>query len=548
MAGFFKKFGGLLVGALAGALFGGAGFSWGYMSIGSTLASFLLNRPPKGELTGAQVQKSAYGVPIPIVYGTMPSLASNIIDAPENGALEEVPWEQGAVKRSLTAAFLFCLGEENDGCGERRIEELYLNDILFFKRSGATNAEKFYLWREGNWFNSTPTFTYDAATGMEHFSGYQDEKGFWGLSNEWYITRGTRKQTPIPFLAALHDGVVPAYRDCVLFAVNRLILKPWQEGVPVAKAKIFNETTGLYEICTAHLVRGNCDADEMNLSALQTALVTGVTGAIQLSSEAPRQLVDSLAAWAFCDISESDGQIKASDRANPEFFPISREELAAYDADGDSDSPASLKLSIGAALDTPNLLRVRFYDTGVEGQVNEVTAHRQVGSVQNEQTLDMPLVASQEAAQKFVQMALDEFHAARTPLEITLPPSRLKCAPGDVLDIEDEEGNLSSYRIQEQTLGAPGLITCLATSWNGEVYDQPHSPAGVVRPEPVVPSYGVPVFTLVDTVALDDETVGSSGVVLLLAASAPATQSWGEIELSFNEAPNVVARITGRRA
>lgn len=556
---FLRKWGPLLIGALAGAFIGGTGFSWGYFSIGSTIAGYLLNRPPKAELTGAQVQKSAYGQAIPILYGTFPSIASNIIDAPEDGALEEVPWKEGSFKRSLTAAFLFCLGEAGDGLGERRIDELTFNDIVFFKRDGATDKERHYLWREDafNPFSMTPgtTFTYDPATGMEHFSGYHDEKGFWGQSNEWIITRGTRTQTPIDFLADLHGGAVPAYHDCVLLATNRLLLKPWQESIPTVKAKIYNVTTGLTEICTAHLVRGGVDSDLLDLSAMETALVTTVEGCIQQGSEAPRQLVDALAAWAFCDICETDGQIIASDRANPDFFTISTEELAAFDANGGGNGggnnagmPPALKLSVNAALDTPNLLRVRFYDSGVDGNVNEVTANRQIGTTQNEQTLDMPLVASQEAAQKFTQMALDEFHASKTPLEIALPPNRLKIGPGDVVDVTDAQGNASSFRVQEQALGAPGLILCQCSSWNGEVYDQPHAPAGITRPAPAVPSYSVPDYALIDTVALDDESVAASGLVLIFAASAPANQSWSEVELSFGEAANIVASLTGKRA
>lgn len=546
---FLRKWGPLLIGALAGAFIGGTGFSWGYFSIGSTIAGYLLNRPPKAELTGAQVQKSAYGQPIPIVYGVMPSIAANIIDAPEDGALEEVPWKEGSFKRSFTGALLFCLGEDGDDLGERRIDKLWANDILLFNRDGATPAEKNYLYRAGT------VFDYDSDTGMEHFSGYTDEKGFWGQSNEFYLTRGTRTQTAIDFLENLHSGVVPAYRDCVYVAFNRLLLKPWQESVPVFKAEIYNSTTGLYEICTAHALRGGADSDLLDLSALESALVTDVTGCVQLSSEAPRSLLDALAAFAFCDICETDGMVKASDRANPDFISIAYEELGAVDANGGANgqnqngqSTAALKTHVRASLDVPTLLRVRFYDLDLDGQVNEVTAHRQVGSVQNEQSIDLPIVTTQPVAQKFAQMALDEFHAGNLTAEIALPPSRLKTAPGDVLDVTDGNGDIESWRIQEQSLGAPGLITCQLIAYNGEVYDQPHAPAAITRPTPAVPSYDVPDYALIDTVALDDESVAASGLVLIFAASAPAAQSWSEVELSFGEAANIVVSLTGRRA
>lgn len=549
---FLRKYGPILIGVAAGFAFGPGAFSMTAFTIGSTIAGFLLLKPPKAELTGAQVQKSAYGQPIPIIYGTFPSIAANIIDAPADGALEEVPWKEGSFMRSLTAAFLFCQGESGDGCGQRRIDELTIGDITFFKRDGATDKERHYLWRDDavNPFFETPgtTFTYDTATGMEHFSGYRDEKGFWGASNEWIITRGTRTQTPIPFLAALHGGFVPAYHDCVLFAVNRLLLKPWQESVPTVTAKIYNETTGLYEICTAHLIRGGCDAELLDLSAMNGALVTECEAAIQLNSEAPRQLVDSLAAFAFCDVCETDGKITAADRAHPEITSIAYEELAAVSVDGEGQDTPALKIQMRAALDVPNLLRVRFYDSGVDGQVNEVTAHRQVGSFQNEQTLDMPIVAGQEAMQKFAQMALDEFHAGKNALEISLPPGRIKLSSGDVLDVTDQNGNAQSWRIGEQALGAPGVIVCQLSSWNGDVYDQPHAPLATTRTPSVVPFYDVPDFALFDTVALDDESVAASGLVLIWAASAPGNQSWSEVELSFGEAANVIASLTGKRA
>lgn len=570
--GFWRKFGPLLAG-IAGGIIGGflgpGAFSWTGFSIGSTFGGYLLNRPKKADLTGAQVQKSAYGEMIPVVYGRSPeSLAGNIIDCPENGGLEEVPWQQG-IKRSFTGAVLFSEGENGDGCGERLIEKLWGNDILVFDRTAPTNKQKIYFWQNAESYNpgnpglvfqslatDTPggemTFTYDAATGTEHFSGMQDAKGFWGKSNEFYLYRGTRKQQPCPVLAALHGGKVPAYRNCVYVVFNRLLLKPWDEGLPTFKAQIYNPTTGVRQIVTAHLVRGGCDPERMDLSALDTCTITTVDGCLQLEREPARELADSLCAWVFADLVEVDGKIKASNRANPLTFTLNRDDLSAYGNDDEGnengETPPAIKQSLNSTTSAPNILRVSFYDKGLRGNVNSLPAPRQVGTGNNEQEIRLPILTDATTAQKWAQMALDEMWAGGTPAEISLALAHIKKAPGDVLRIPDKEGNLSEWRIVDQTLGTPGVITCSCQSYNAECYNQPHGPASVFWPPGSVTSHDPPDTALIDTVAQDDEDVNANGLTLYWAASAGKDEAWNSSELAFGSKTNILAVLDGPRA
>jgi len=533
----FRDFLPTLIGLASAFAFGPGAFNATAFAIGSMIGGILF--APKGPaLDGAKVQKSAYGQFIPIVYGVFPGLAGNVIDCPEDGAIDELMTNKGVV-RNFTGAILFCLGEAGDGLGQRRIDKLWGNDIVIFDRNGASEEEKNYFHHDG------VSIGYDAATGMEHYAGYFNTRGLDKIKNQFWLYRGTRTQQPCPALADLHNGKVPAYRDCVYFACKDLMLQPWDESIPTFKAEIYNATTGVSSIITAHLVRGGCDADRLNLSA-----ITGtVAGCIQAQKEAPQNLADTLASWRFCDLVEADAAIKAADRTSPTIITLSHDELGAHDAGeggGDGEIPPALKLTVGAASQVPTILRARFYDTGLNGQINEVTAHRQVSDEPYEETLDLPIVSDVATMQAWAQTALDEAWMGRTPVEVSLPPSRLKCAPGDVLRIPNESGVLADYRIVEQTLATPGVIACSCASYNGEPYSQLHAPGGVDAPPAVIVPVVAPAYVLLDTVSLDAQSAASALPVLIFAASAPASADFAPPTIRTSDKRELVS--VNRRA
>jgi len=501
---FFKQYGGPLLGIAAGFAFGPGAFSAKYFSIGSLVGGFLFGRAPKvapNGLDSLNIGGSSYGTPIPILYGKV-KLAGNIIDAKQENAITQVE-RKGGYDWFISCEVLFC--EALDG--PRIVDKLwgYSGDTneLMFDRDAEGDAQGYQL-------------TLDPATGME--TGYWPGSGETipglGIDNPFVrklvLKRGTGSQTTVPEIAALHGGVGCPYRwqttaTFINLPIGNSAGEGWRGSMPTIKALVRDPRTGVREVIEAHLVRGGVPAEKIDSSGIPEE--REFTGYIQQGKEAPRELADKAAALAFCDLIQVGG-IKASDRTNPTIVELAPEELRAHRLG--EEMPPVAAITIGADIDLPSKLTLRFIDPDMDYQVNSVTVLRQVVEDVNERIIEVPVVMTEAEAKVIAQTMLDEAWAARTPYKVALLPGRIAMAPGDVVNLP-VNNTMRLLRITNQTIGAPGPIVCDAVSYDPDVYDQPEPTASTPRPTPTVPVYGEPVLVAFDANAARDEDVNATG-------------------------------------
>lgn len=538
----FKAFAGTAVGIIAGLTLGPGAFNATAYAIGSLLGGFLFNRPqkPRGrELDNLNIGGSSYGEFIPIIYGGVPTgettggfvLAGNVIDAKSENAITEARYSD-KTNWHLTFAVLF--GDCSDGT-PRIIDKVW----------GYTPSNSYVLYERGS--SSGFQLTLDPATGMEsgYWPGEQGTNPIFGGGNPYrqklYLSRGTGSQTVPPEFDALHDGTGCPYRwQSVVWFVNLFIGNTNGEGwggqPPTIRALVRDDRTGIAEIIEGHLVRGRIPSGKIDMSNVPSD--KEVAGCAQLAKEGARELVDHLAAIAFCDIVRVGDTVVASDRTNPTIHTVAASDLAAHAPGG--EFPDLWRYTDEAKTRTPTKFNLSFIDPALDYKKNTTTAVRGVGESYSEESVDMAVVMPFAQATRLCKIMLDEAIAFSTPYKVALPSKYIKVAPGDVLEIPINNETVQ-VRVTDQSMGAPGPMTCDGSSYDSGIYDNIEEIAPEPRPPSTPLSYESDVLIWDMNTARDADVDRGPGGVLYAAVSRPSGATFRAVTITpqFSSVPVV---------
>jgi hypothetical protein len=209
-------------GALAGSALGGGVLTSIGWTAGALLGQMLFPSRPSGgpQLGDLTVQSSAYGTPIPLIYGTV-RLAGNIIWSPGIKARRQRQrFGKGGGRSATTyrysASLAVAFGE-----GPGRIVKLWFNDKLGYDATGGSLQIK--------------------VPGLR-FRAYQ----------------GTETQQPDPLIAAsAPGGVTTAYRGTIYAVFEGLDLEPFGNQIPNITALISTNVTAANTDEALNLVSGS---------------------------------------------------------------------------------------------------------------------------------------------------------------------------------------------------------------------------------------------------------------------------------------------------
>lgn len=516
--GFFNKLLPVLIGVAAGFLFGPGAFSATAFAIGSTIGGLLFGPKAGGGEVKAldlELQKTEYGEFLPILYGTVRA-AGIVIDTGAEGGVEKRKRirkvKTGLFSKTkvteyeyyLSCALMFGEGVMNaEGDGQLIVDKLLYGDDCIYDRSGADNPKKGYALVAG--------------AGSSESSGAGE--------NTLALYRGTWSQPVDPICAGWHAGKAPAYRGQAYARLGQLPLKEYDNELRPVTAILRrvdrNGTTlnSIKRICELHMERGGMPSEKIALSAIGGT----VQGAFQTQRGGAKDLVERLAAWVFCDLIELSGQIRDASRSAPFQFTIQRSELNARltTPDGTDGGDDESGTNYDADSELPSALSVSFQDSNNNYTSNTATSVRQTATHEKHEQLEMPIVAPLNEVMRWSQIALNELWEGRHGAQEALPPSRLQVAPGDVLQIpdEDDQTQIRDWRVQSQTMTPGGPLGVVAKSWAAHVYDRPLAPLPPPRPPIEVRPITVPVEFIAETVALTDEMADAPG--LLIALTSP---------------------------
>ena len=531
-------FNGLLqlgAGFLGKSLIGGP---WGFV-IGNLIGGILFApkaEQPKVKALDLKLQKTEYGTFEPIYYGTVRA-AGIVFDCDAAGGVIKVKkvkkvstglfssTKVTSFKYYLSCAILFGEGVfDAEGNGRLLIDMLQYGEDVIYDRNATTDKKRGFIMAA------------DAILGGERGRLYDTTPQ--DPDHKLALYSGTWTQQPEPWLAELHNGVVPAYRGQAFAALKMLPLGRFDNELRPLTARmrrVDKDGATIEEIermVFFHLKRGGMSAERLSLSKLSQSVNATVDGSFMTQKGAPRELAERLANYAFCDLAQIGDKIVATSRATPSVFALSRHELNAKTSNagsstrsGSDDDDSGTKITHDVNGELPSELTVTFQDSTNNYEVGTAVATRQTATHQKPESIDMPIVARPSKVRRWAKVALDEAWEARKSAEVSLLPRRLEIAPGDVIEVpSDTTDEVHRIRVASQTAMSPGAIKCEGKGWSEHVYNQPYLDDDIVTETPGVKTLEVPTLFIFQTVPLISAMQSKSGV--LLAASAPASQGW----------------------
>ncbi len=156
-----------------------------------------------------------------------------------------------------------------------------------------------------------------------------------------------------------------------------------------------------------------------------------------------RAALEPLGRAFFFDAVESEGVIRFRHRNEDVTGQLVPDDLVVESADD-----KEFTLTRAQETELPNGNKIGYIDSLADYRRASVEARRLVGRSQRQSTSDMPIVMAQSKAQSIADILLQEAWAGREKADFTLPPSLLRFEPGDLIDFNTGQNNLS-VRLQE---------------------------------------------------------------------------------------------------
>ena len=421
------------VGAGIGSLYGNPmmGFSVGMM-VGGILFPAQTNPVP----VNRSIQGSDYGAAIPIVFGKW-RLAGQLI------------W----------AAPLIDGGSRSTGGGSGgQSSETYLLDATIMFCEGPVTL--LTVWADSDlvadYTQIPPVFA--SSVSASHFvfhPGYSDP----GTTH----TDQLPDSTIVSFNGAT---ATPAYTNRATLTVVGF---PWSNygHTPNFTALVQQSVSPtLSSILTTLFLRVGIDSGDLDFSAVSGITVDGfmVPGRMDLAS-AIKPLQD---AYHF-DVVEVDGIIKASPRSTAASFTFDPKWIGVT-TDGEPPSNP-VEPTRRPETDLPRSVDISFLSAARDYQTGSQTVRRFAVTSQNQDTLNLPLVLSDNAARQSGEAYLYERWNQRRGYRFTYTPDYLFVAPGDVGYLT-VNGQQRTVRITEQTMGLFGHIEAVAVEHEPTIYTQ----------------------------------------------------------------------------
>jgi hypothetical protein len=194
----------------------------------------------------------------------------------------------------------------------------------------------------------------------------------------------------------------------------------WVQG----KLGISNLSAIVADLCS----RAGLDENLIDVSAINVPIEGFVIG----SQQPIRSAIEVLQSAFFFDAAESDYILKFIPRGSDSLLEIDDAELVMQENSG---SNASFKIKRMQEVELPKRVNVMYLNRITGYQTSTQYAARQVTESKDINTLDLPLVLSDQTAKNIADITLYTSWLSRVSFEFSLPPKYMALEPADVIDV-----------------------------------------------------------------------------------------------------------------
>ena len=446
--------------------------------VGASLLSLALSGGKGPRISDLKVQGSAYGVPIPRLYGQNVRVAGNVIDKSD---LKESSKKKGKVlglggtrvySYRVDLVILICDGLQNVDC----IRKIWMNGKLAFNRDELVGS---------------PTTV--NGTGRQYSKTNKTHDLFQLLR----VYPGDGTQTVDSITQELNPGSDLAYRHSCYVVITDLALKQFGNSIPNIEFEVEPRISGMPEVLT-----DLADAAATQIVADIPTLRNRTLDGYIIANDGPVwNSIEALAGVFSFDLIAYPGRLEARDRGDFITAIIPETDLAGRVAGGNTTS------TIQAERDDPNEypdeVTVSYLDKDRDYQSNSQRAFRNAGYARNKVNIEVPIVMSADEARNVAQRTIAESIAGANKVTFTVSRKWRNLEVGQVVGVE-VGGNIEPFRVQVLTQSPNGLIEleCVAEDVGG--YDTALTgTVGDFTPE-VLFNFGQIQFQPIDSAPIDN--------------------------------------------
>lgn len=409
--------------------------------VGATLLTQALT-PDQPKLSDLRIQTSAYGAPIPRVYGTTVRVAGNIIDKSDLIPIKHNTLGGIGPSHYTYYAHVAVLLSEGGLIQPGGLKRIWANGRVIFDRD-----------RDG------------ATPGTANFRGVQDAFGWTRLNNTMAhigtltLYPGTATQGVDPTLQALHPGEdYPAYRHSCYAMLERFDLADWGNRVPNLEFEIEPVITRLGDI-----------VDDMasfaGVNVYTNRLTDTVRGFIVASDGSVWSALEPLAATFAFDLIETQARFEAVRRGRYMRTIIAAGDMGAIDVKDQAKPTKEVDTADPNKL--PDEVTVTYLDVQRDYQPNTQRAARGEGYSTNKINAEVAIVLTPDEAADVANRTLQEALARGKTLSFTLAEKYRWLRASDVVGVPIG-GVIEPVRLLSMTRSPNGVIECEA------VYEDPY--------------------------------------------------------------------------
>ena len=459
--------------------------------IGASLISSVLNRtssegPRLDDLT---VQQSAFGVNIPIAYGTIRA-AGNIIDSSDYIETRHVKKKKklGLITISTARTYTYAvhvaiLLSEGELSASSKIGRIWSNGKVVFDSTSA-NAE---------------------ATAPSNIAGGSGIAGLsWTRANNTHtfmdavrFYRGTFDQLSDPTLEAVHGiGNVPGYHGIAYVIFENLQLQEFGNSIPNFEFELIDTVDPSVETIVEDI--GDRVGVTIYANPLRNTVCRGYI--ITQAGHAWSAIEPLSGAYSF-DLIATAGVIRAKPRATQIRAYIPNEDLAGRPVtEGPKDRKELLRADV---LGLPREVVLSYRDVERDYQTNSQRAFRDEGEANNKVLIEVPITLLSDEARQMAERTLWEAHAAtrRVKFSTTTKWEGLEATDIISLDIGLER---RTFRIESSQRGRNGVINFEAVFEDPTVYESNITGAVGTFPTNTVALPGQSILFPIDAAIVDD--------------------------------------------
>jgi hypothetical protein len=282
-------------------------------------------------------------------------------------------------------------------------------------------------------------------------------------------------------------------------------------------------------------LRAGLDSAQIDVTNLNN-FVDGLVIKRQISS---RSVIESLRSAYFFDVVESSGKVKYITRGGAVHSVIAEDDLV---PSGNKNEHNLLNIVRMQELELPQKVYVNYINKEADYQNGSQIAQRSITSSVGAETLELPIVMTNQFAKIIADISLYNSWLGRTSYAFNLPIKYAKFEPTDIVDLTVNE-IAHKIRITNTHFGNPGLMKVEGVAEDISTYDFYNEPGHIPSNQQVIDDVGQTLLHILDLPAFPSDAANQG--FLRYAASGLESAWKGSVVFRSDDAGANYSEIIG---